>query len=115
MKHIIVLDNGGQTYDRFTIINKENGDMFGASSDPFHPMGFGQYCGNVADDYWRVAYGMGWRRNCREILIKRRVKFAVDYLLADCAHIGRVVDFDTLPKDVQTYAVKMCEPEKQEA
>lgn len=40
-----VFDNGGVTLDRFTIIIGD--DMFGASDNPFHPLGFGQYCGDA--------------------------------------------------------------------
>ena len=41
-----ILDNGGKTVDRYTIIL--GGDMYAASSDPFHPMGIGMYCGSFA-------------------------------------------------------------------
>ena len=44
----IILDNKGETFDRYTII-LPNGDCYGASENPFHPQGFGQYCGNIAD------------------------------------------------------------------
>ena len=46
---LVVLDNGGKTHDRYTIILKD-GDVFGASENPFHTMGFGQYNHNIADE-----------------------------------------------------------------
>lgn len=44
-------DNGGETADRYTVLyldSPEGNGCFGArgmSADPFHPQGFGQYCG----------------------------------------------------------------------
>lgn len=109
--NIIVLDNGGETFDRYTIIDTATGEMFGASNDPFSPLGFGQWAGNVADNYWRVAYGYGWRRGCTNSLLKKRIAFAVEHLLNDCAHIGRKVDFDCLPDKVQNYALQCTQVE----
>ena len=74
MKHtnkLVVLDNGGLTFDRYTIIDKSTGDMIGASDNPFHPLGFGQFCGNV----------------------------------------GKVIEFDTLPDDVQKFAKQSFTPD----
>jgi len=43
IKQIAVLDNKGETLDRYTIINKKTGDVIGSSENPFSPLGFGQY------------------------------------------------------------------------
>ena len=40
-----IYDNGGKTYDRYTLINSEN-EIFGFNEDPFHPQGFGQFAGD---------------------------------------------------------------------
>jgi len=104
MKHLVCFDNNGETFDRYTILEKNTGEMIGASEKPFNPLGFGQYCGNVADNYWNVAYGSGWQRNIDKRLLNKRITFAVNHFLNDCSHIGRIVDFDTLPKDVQQFA-----------
>jgi hypothetical protein len=40
-----IYDNGGKTYDRYTLINSDN-EVFGFNEDPFHPQGFGQFSGN---------------------------------------------------------------------
>jgi hypothetical protein len=43
-------DNGGKTFDRYTVIymdERERDGTYGArgmSANPFHPQGFGQYC-----------------------------------------------------------------------
>ena len=46
MENIKIFDNGGKTIDRYTLINID-GDVFGFDDKPFHPTGFGQYCGNI--------------------------------------------------------------------
>lgn len=106
MKNIIVLDNGGKSFDRYTIIDKKTGDMIGASENPFHPQGFGQYCGNVADNYWIVAYGASWRRDSPNGLLRTRVNLAVNHFLNDCENVGKPIDFETLPEDVKKFALQ---------
>ena len=100
---LIVFDNGGESYDRYTILDKASGDMVGASDNPYHPMGFGQFAGNVANNYWNTAYGAGWHRVSKRVLNKR-IKFAVDHFLADCSHIGKIIQFEELPEAVQRFA-----------
>ena len=103
MKNIICFDNNRETFDRFTILNKDTGEMLGSSENPFHPLGFGQYVGNVAHNYWVAAYGYGWKEGCNKSLLNKKIKFAVDLFLNDCGHIGKIVDFYTLPIDVQKF------------
>jgi hypothetical protein len=100
---LIVFDNGGESFDRYTILDKASGDMVGASDSPYHPMGFGQHAGNVADNYWNIAYGAGWHR-VNKRLLNKRIKFAVNHFLNDCAHIGKIIEFDQLPAGVQRFA-----------
>lgn len=50
LKNAIVFDNGGKTFDRYTIIDKKTGNVFGSSSNPFHPQGFGCFCFNIKTD-----------------------------------------------------------------
>lgn len=38
-----VFDNGGKTFDRYTVIYNAEGDYVAMSADPFHPQGFGQH------------------------------------------------------------------------
>jgi hypothetical protein len=49
--NIRIYDNGGQTFDRYTVIYMDEPErepnMFaavGMSEHPFHPQGFGQHC-----------------------------------------------------------------------
>lgn len=107
---LICLDNGGETLDRYTIIDRISGEMIGASCQPFSPLGFGQHCGNVADNYWFIAYGYGWRRGCNKRLLNKRIKYAVDLFLSGCGNVGKEIDFNTLPPDVQKFAKQSFEP-----
>ena len=63
-RNITVFDNEGKTFDRYTILNRKTGDVYGSSINPTHPQGFGLFNFNVADEYWIVAYGYSWRKNC---------------------------------------------------
>jgi predicted RNA-binding Zn-ribbon protein involved in translation (DUF1610 family) len=40
-----IYDNGGETIDRYTLIDRQNG-MHGFNSEPYHPQGFGQFAGD---------------------------------------------------------------------
>ena len=101
--NLVVLDNGGETFDRYTIIDRSTGDMVGASNEPYIPTGFGQYCGNVAHNYWVTAYGHGWDRT-DEKTVQKRVKYAVKQFLADCSNVGEPIPFKELPETVQKFA-----------
>lgn len=103
MKNVIVLDNGGETFDRYTILNKKTGDLLGSSENPFWPQGFGQHCGNVADNYWNVAYGYSWRKRND---VKKCTRFAVNHFLNDCTHVGKQIDFNALPDDVKRFVLQ---------
>ncbi len=50
---VMIFDNGGETLDRFTLVNKK-GACYGFSEKPFHPLGFGQYCGEVTVPYVKI-------------------------------------------------------------
>jgi hypothetical protein len=44
-----IYDNGGETIDRYTLVmpgEKGHVEMWGFNEHPFHPQGFGQYCGD---------------------------------------------------------------------
>jgi hypothetical protein len=47
-KQFWLFDNGGETFDRYTIITHD-GHVYGSSTEPFHPQGFGQYCGECGN------------------------------------------------------------------
>jgi hypothetical protein len=110
---LAVYDNGGNTYDRYTIILK-NGDVLGASENPFNLLGFGQFNHNIADTRMTVEYGASWRKRCD---VKKCTKYAIDKYLNDVEilkTIGKEVDWIILPKNVQQYIVMNCDPIEQE-
>jgi hypothetical protein len=51
MENYKIFESKMKVADRFTLINVD-GDVFGFDEMPFHPLGFGQYCGNV--DQWKT-------------------------------------------------------------
>lgn len=66
-----ILDNGGETLDRYTIsfhtyndvTDESEFSMFAASENPFHPLGFGQYVGDVSfpdtDEHPKIGLPVG--------------------------------------------------------
>lgn len=110
MKNVVIFDNGGETFDRFTIIEKKTGEMIGASCDPFHPQGFGQYCGNVAWDYFTRTVGANYMRRIEDEDPKHYAKIVrqkTAEIIAEFKrekNIGKVVKFTELPQDVQKFA-----------
>lgn len=77
-RYIRCYDNGGKTYDQYTVVftgrythKTNNAFMYvGMSSAPFHPLGFGQH-GDSPQPIDRPSY----------------------------KHLGKRIDFDQLPED----------------
>ncbi len=108
-----VYDNGGESIDRYTIILKD-GDVLGASKNPFHPLGFAVFNHNIADARMMVEYGAAWRERCD---VKKCTKYAIDKYLNDAEilkAIGKKVDWIILPEDVRQYIAMACDPIEQE-
>jgi hypothetical protein len=102
IKQIAVLDNKGETLDRYTIINKSTGDIIGSSENPFSPLGFGQYCGNLVDNYMYHSFGYSWRKHLN---VNKTIKIEVQRYLNDCSGIGNQIRFKDLPLDVQKFTI----------
>ena len=47
MKDVKIFDNGGESFDRYTVIIDNS--VFGMSDNPLDPQGFNQYCGDIED------------------------------------------------------------------
>ncbi len=116
MRNLIVFDNGGETFDRFTILDKVSGDMIGASCEPFHPQGFGQHCGNPAHSFFCTTIGAGYMSNLRERdpnhykrIIKRKTAEIVEEFKAE-GNLGKIIEFNTLPEPVKQFAKQSFEP-----
>lgn len=102
-KQIFIFDNEGKTIDRYTGIIGKTGDVFGFNENPFHPCGFGQFCGNVTDRM-NVTYGCGWRNHFEE---KKILKQELSHYLKEAKNnpdwLGKLVERSSLTKEAQKY------------
>ena|SRR6267142_5657541 len=108
MKTFVIFDNCGKTLDRFTIINKETGDIFGCSDNPDAPGGAGVLIGNCAAH--RIAlYGAGWRQRlpCKNV-IKEEVDNYINNARLDQDWLGKEVDCALLPMNVKHYVARLA-------
>lgn len=103
MKNYIVFDNGGKTSDRYTIINMETADVFGASMNPREPNGLARWVGNVAD-HRTVLYGAGWRQRLpAKKIIQIEVENYVNNAKLDPEWLGVEIPFKNIPESLRTY------------
>lgn len=51
MNSITIYDNGGQTFDRYTVVNTNTGEVYGMSHNPLSPQGFNQFSGKIGQDF----------------------------------------------------------------
>src|SRR6185437_3734482 len=103
MKNYIVFDNGGITVDRFTIINLETADVFGASERPCEPDGIGKWIGNLTD-HRTILYGGGWRQRLPpKKVIQTEVDNYVNNAKLDPGWLGTEVAGVDLPERVRQY------------
>jgi hypothetical protein len=103
MNTYIIFDNSGMTLDRFTIINKETGDVFAAGEDPGRPEQTGKWIGNCAAHHI-VLNGCGWRQRLpsKKIIISDTENY-INNARLDPAWIGREVDLRNLPRKIREY------------
>ncbi len=105
-KNVVVFDNGGETYDRFTIINTL-GDMWGASEFPFNHQGFGQHVGNLGFSYFVTTYGYGWTRGFEPNKVKKMLKYgtkmSIEALRSEGILGKEITDINQLPEQVLNY------------
>lgn len=80
-KGVKVYDNGGETVDRYTIFTPD-GFVYGASQDPFHPQGFGQFVGET-----------------EKVNPRSHIKPG--------SHLGKRIDPKSTPEKVQQYIRQM--------
>jgi hypothetical protein len=83
-KHVRIYDNGGETFDQYTVVftgNFKNRNhtcyYLGMSTDPYHPQGFGQH-GESKDIIDRPTY----------------------------AHLGKKIKFQDLPERCQDCVIQ---------
>jgi hypothetical protein len=108
MKKFIIFDNGGQTVDRFTIINKETGDIFGCSDTPNAPGCAGGLIGNCVS-HRIIVCGAGWRQRLPgKNIIKEEVDNYVNNARLDPDWLGREVDLINLPMNVKHFISRLA-------
>lgn len=104
-----IFDNGGATFDRFTIILKD-GETFAASGNPFHPQGFGQYCGNAVE----LAFpnmAKAWYDRKRGRYPKDCIKMAFSALKKEWIERGEtILELSELPEQVKQYINQIEKP-----
>jgi hypothetical protein len=107
MNKYIVFDNGGITLDRFTIVNSETGDVFGASENPVGSNETGNWIGNWIGNcaaHRTVLNGCEWRqRQPSKKVIKAETENYINNARLDPEWLGREVDFKTLPETVKEF------------
>jgi hypothetical protein len=107
MRTFIIFDNSGKTLDRFTVINKETGDVFGCCDNPDSPGGTGKFIGNCTS-HRIVMYGAGWRQRLPgKNIIKEEVENYINNARLDPDWLGREVDLINLPMNVKHYICQL--------
>jgi hypothetical protein len=103
MNRYVIFDNGGITFDRFTIINSETGDIFGASENPAGLKGTNKWIGNCAA-HRTVLSGSGWRQRLpSKKVIKSETENYINNARLDPDWIGREIDLKTLPEKLREF------------
>ena len=72
MRKTKIYDNGGKTIDCYTLITPD-GSVFGFNDAPYHPQGFGQFCGDFGNT------------------------------LSSYRHLGKLIKIEDLPEDAQRF------------
>ena len=95
-----------KTYDCYTAVLK-TGDVYGFNSDPFHPMGFGQYVGSVTDRL-NVTFGYGWRNHLNEKkMLRTELKHYLNEAKSNSDWLGKEIELKTLPEQAQKYVKQL--------
>ncbi len=107
MKTFIIFDNGGKTLDRFTVINKETGDVFACSDNPEAPGCACELVGNCAS-HRIVLYGARWRQRLpQRNVLKEEVENYVNNARLDPDWLGKEVELTNLPMPVKRYITRL--------
>ena len=103
MSTFIIFDNGSITPDRFTIIDRETGDVFGAGENPNALNWTARFIGNCAD-HRVMLRGAGWRQGVpAKKIIKTEIENYVNNAKLDPDWIGRELDFASLPENIRRF------------
>jgi hypothetical protein len=112
MNKYVIFDNGGKTADRFTIINKTTGDVFGVSENPDDANGIAKCCGNCAD-HKIVLYGAGWRQKLPpKKVIQAEVEHYINNARLNASWLGLEAELTSLPQSVRDYITRLDDPQQ---
>ncbi|MBP7808631.1 MAG: hypothetical protein KA163_05025 [Bacteroidia bacterium] len=101
-KAIIVFYKPG-TVDCYTGIVTKTGDVFGFNHQPFHPQGFGQFCGNVTDRM-NTTFGYGWRNQFDEkIVLRAELAHYLNEAKSNPEWLGKEITLTELSEQAQKY------------
>ena len=107
MYKFIIFDNGGKTLDRYTIINKETGDVYGCGENPDAPNGAGKFHGCCVD-HRIVMSGAGWRQKLPgKSVIRAEVDNYINNAKLNPDWMGEEVNFNSLPANVRQYISRL--------
>lgn len=113
MQNKVVVFDSPSSFDRYTIVVLKTGEVFGASTNPFHPQGFGQFAGTTleltmpqAAKVWFDKSIGWWPRRFIELGNK-----AFIFDARKQKHLGiEVKDLSQLPEHVQKYIEQVSSP-----
>lgn len=116
---VYIFDNSSTehaTFDNFTII-LESGEIYGASENPFHPQGFGQYSCHVVEtsinsDREKYDYEQG---KYPDRITAKHLKLYLKAVRSKNPPLGVEVQFEDLPEKVKEYINQLTEETKAEA
>lgn len=95
---LLIVDNGGKTIDRYTILTKD-GDLYACSENPFLPTGFGMFVGEISNIQ---------NDNINSIeKYQKQIKEQPDWL-------GQEVEFEKLNENIQQFIAMSCDPIEEE-
>lgn len=98
-----IFDNGGKTLDRYTILTYD-GNVFGASENPFH--GFGQFCNHVIENiepkYASLFYDKINGKYLKSATIRYKRKF-INEARKNHNWLGKEINENDLPFEAKKY------------
>lgn len=106
MNNCLVFDNEGRTADRYTIVDRESGDVFAVDLNKDGNI-TGSYCGNCAQ-HRITLYGSGWRQMP---LSQRIIETETDNYIRNAqlnpGWLGRELPREEWPMDLLDYIVSL--------
>jgi hypothetical protein len=94
--------------DRYTIVNRETGDVFACSENPDSSDGVGKFVGNCAA-HRIVLYGTGWRQRLpTKKILQAEIENYINNAKLDPDWIGVEADLSILPDAVRRWVAQLA-------